>query len=493
MSHNERCKECKVRVQELLEKIDGRVITNYRIPVSTKPEDFREHPRYPVLNEIYASLQNHRGFTEFVKASYVDVDFFLPEQGLIVEFDESQHFTEPRKIALAHYPSDIGIGFSRETWMKHCDEIKAHDNDPPFRDEQRAWYDTMRDFIPEIKGFQPTVRLYSRDMKWCTLDPENANDVEQFKSCISDAQKEPFSIEVLCDSNPKLARIIISGSWEGNSNRAKSLLKKVAKKWPQKKRVDFLITPGAFVRFPWPDDFPSLKDNLFPCLESVESLRHAAQKYCHALLDERMRIQLAEHADYLTIGVDSRDTEKNNRYEVEFVALVDLKTNQYFWTGKSYPNTPQEHRLIRIADLSTHFVNLSMGKVMVLGCHDLKLFSNRGRTATRNEWRKKTQWEIDRLLEREQPEIVLQHPHTTDRSGSWISEWNELVYRFPSVKHYISAGLYYHGEDPCRSTLGDVLKNTKRGASIDFIVFSDSGVPIVITTPAQDTQKREQK
>jgi len=185
MSHNERCKECKIRVRELLEKIYGRVITNYRIPVSTKPEDLREHPRYPVLNEIYTSLQSHRGFTEFVRASYVDVDFFLPEQGIIVEFDESQHFTEPRKITISHYPSDIETGFSRETWMKHCDEIHAYDNDPPFRDEQRAWYDTLRDFIPERKGFQSTVRLYSRDMEWCTLDPEKSEDVEKFKEILA--------------------------------------------------------------------------------------------------------------------------------------------------------------------------------------------------------------------------------------------------------------------------------------------------------------------
>lgn len=182
MSHNERCKECKVRVRQLLEKIYGPVITNYRIPISTKLEDFRDHPRYPILNEIYTSLQKHRGFTEFVRASYVDVDFFLLEQKMIIEFDESQHFTEPRKIALSHYPSDLNIGYSREAWMKHCDEIRAYDNDPPYRDEQRAWYDTLRDFIPEIKGFQPTVRLYAKDMEWCRMDRENPDNVKKFKN-----------------------------------------------------------------------------------------------------------------------------------------------------------------------------------------------------------------------------------------------------------------------------------------------------------------------
>jgi hypothetical protein len=184
MSHNERCKECKIRVRELLEKIYGPVIMNYRIPLGTKPEDFREHPRYPILNEIFTSLQKHRGFTEFVRASYVDVDFFLPGQRMIVEFDESQHFTEPRKIALAHYPPDINVGFSRDAWMKHCDEIRAYDNDPSFRDEQRAWYDTLRDFLPAANGFMPTIRLYSRDMEWCTLDPKLSVDIEKFRNLL---------------------------------------------------------------------------------------------------------------------------------------------------------------------------------------------------------------------------------------------------------------------------------------------------------------------
>ncbi len=185
MSHNERCKECKVRVRDLLEKCYGPVITNYRISLPTQPEDLHDQPHYSALNEIYSALQKHRGFTEFVRASYVDVDFFVPDPGFIVEFDESQHFTEPRKLTLAHYPSDITTGFSREVWMKHCDEIHAYDNDPPFRDEQRAWYDTLRDFIPEIKGFRPTVRLYAREMEWCKFDPENPGDVMILKNLLT--------------------------------------------------------------------------------------------------------------------------------------------------------------------------------------------------------------------------------------------------------------------------------------------------------------------
>ena len=40
------------------------------------------------------------------------------------------------------------------------------------RDEQRAWYDTLRDLVPSIMGLQPTVRLYASDQVWCSLDPD---------------------------------------------------------------------------------------------------------------------------------------------------------------------------------------------------------------------------------------------------------------------------------------------------------------------------------
>lgn len=184
MSHNERCKECKVRIRELLERSYGPVVPNYRIHLGTRPDAFQDHPRQAALNEIYSALQNHRGFDEFVKAGYVDVDFFLPEQHRIVEFDESQHFTEARRLALSRYPSALALGFPRDTWMDHCDQIRARDNDPPFRDEQRAWFDTLRDFLPELKGYRPTVRLFARDMAWCSLDVNDPDDLQTFRNIV---------------------------------------------------------------------------------------------------------------------------------------------------------------------------------------------------------------------------------------------------------------------------------------------------------------------
>ena len=37
------------------------------------------------------------------------------------------------------------LGFSKDRWVALCEEIQAGDNSPIYRDEQRAFYDTVRD------------------------------------------------------------------------------------------------------------------------------------------------------------------------------------------------------------------------------------------------------------------------------------------------------------------------------------------------------------
>jgi len=84
-------------------------------------------------------------------------------------------------LALLHYPHDLLLGFDKQEWIERCRTLRKKDNDPPFRDEQRAWYDTVRDFAPIIVNLKPTVRLFSKDLIWCELNPEGPKDVELFK------------------------------------------------------------------------------------------------------------------------------------------------------------------------------------------------------------------------------------------------------------------------------------------------------------------------
>jgi hypothetical protein len=193
--HNERCPQCKKNFEILLEKLFGGIERSYRFNVGTRPEDFDETPYRERINSIYETLRQHRGFREFVKAkSLPNGDFFVPNPGFIVEFDESQHFTELRRVALELYPESLRLGYDRRRWIMLCDQIHQKDNDPPYRDEQRAWYDTLRDFLPTMRNLSstiraPTVRLFARDLVWCNLNPNRPSDVKQFQSVIESNMK----------------------------------------------------------------------------------------------------------------------------------------------------------------------------------------------------------------------------------------------------------------------------------------------------------------
>ena len=183
--HNERCQNCKKTIKELLSMIFDNVEINYDINLPSRLDGYLGTNVYEYLVPVYKALQNHRGHDTFVRARKLPrADFFIPNQNLIIEFDESQHFTRPREIALNLYPKTEGFGFSVNRWHKLCQEMKKRDNDPPYRDEQRAWYDTLRDFAPLLWKTGKTIRLYSRDLVWCSLDVNKHEDVETFKRLI---------------------------------------------------------------------------------------------------------------------------------------------------------------------------------------------------------------------------------------------------------------------------------------------------------------------
>ncbi len=188
--HDERCPECKKTIEGMLKEIYGNVESNYKFEISTNVEDYKVFPFYQKLKEILLDLHKCKGYKNFVRAPTLSrCDFFVPNPGFIVEFDESQHFTSPRKMTLEHYPEKLELGFDRKRWVVLCERINAKDNAPPYRDEQRAWYDTLRDSLPELKGFEPTVRLYSKEIQWCSLNPEKPEDIAKFRKLIENGRK----------------------------------------------------------------------------------------------------------------------------------------------------------------------------------------------------------------------------------------------------------------------------------------------------------------
>ena len=214
--HSEQCPDCKIRVHELLERIYGTCLQNHKFVWPTHFSLYEGTAIYPTLRKVVKALEAYRGFSfeDFVRTKTVrPCDFWVPNPGFIVEFDESQHFTSPRKLVLSAYPDDHPAGFSIDRWIALCKKHNARDNDPPYRDEQRAWYDTLRDIIPSLEGLQPTVRIYASDFAWCSLDPDSSNDLRQFSDIalqgVAPAQRTMVRINTHVVSSPSILRVAL--------------------------------------------------------------------------------------------------------------------------------------------------------------------------------------------------------------------------------------------------------------------------------------------
>jgi len=169
-SHSAHCRACKVRVHELLSAIYGECRVNRSFPWPTRPQDYVNTVIGTHLERIRAALGDWRGHRDFIKSAQVPpCDYVISDPPFIVEFDESQHFSRSRLITLANYPENFPLGFSRARWQELCCAIDASDDQPFDRDERRAWYDTLRDLVPTLHGFQPTVRFYAGEVAWCGL------------------------------------------------------------------------------------------------------------------------------------------------------------------------------------------------------------------------------------------------------------------------------------------------------------------------------------
>jgi hypothetical protein len=180
------CHRCKDTIFHVLEKIYGKVENRYRTKeVSVRPEDYFGTKYFKELNAIFNAMS---------RLAKVDIlgknrkhlhqsDLFIPKPGILVETDEDQHFTLARLRTLEMYPRSLKTGFDREMYMSICTELHRVDTNPPHRDPQRAWYDTVRDFMyvvnPEIR--KPTVRIIIRQHEWCTLDSESKEHIRQFR------------------------------------------------------------------------------------------------------------------------------------------------------------------------------------------------------------------------------------------------------------------------------------------------------------------------
>ena len=194
--HSGHCRRCKERVRELLVALYGECLANHSFSWSARPDNYLDKPIGETLRQIRAAMAQARGHADFIKSALVPpCDYYVPKQNLIVEFDESQHFSRPRHLALSIYPDDLTLGFSLERWKELCRQIDARDDMPVDRDERRAWYDSLRDLVPTLYGFKPTVRLYAEELRWCSLDGASIQDMEFFQQSLRDRTSTTFSTQ----------------------------------------------------------------------------------------------------------------------------------------------------------------------------------------------------------------------------------------------------------------------------------------------------------
>ncbi len=238
--------------------------------------------------------------------------------------------------------------------------------------------------------------------------------------------------------------------------------------WPQGLFLKFLVTPGGFVHAPFPTTWNGgVGWSSRP--GDLESLQNNADKVLWRILTERVLKAAHRKVEVLTIGIDVRNSNRPER--AELVAAYELASRRIFWTGKSYPTPYEERHVVQVADLKTHLLQLAGERVLVLGCHDLNMFSPRARAKqVRGSARWKRCQEMARLVGPFNPTIVLHHPHSTDSPNVWRTAWNGVIRDFPGLKAWASGIAYFNWSGYPRGDLHKVLRATQGGLpSEDFI------------------------
>ncbi|MFA7468131.1 MAG: hypothetical protein WCY82_07690 [Desulfotomaculaceae bacterium] len=154
-----------------------------------QPENFGRHFKDRI--NIYNKLGGDSSILKNLKSGRkLSPDaYFPPPLGFIFEFDELQHFTSFKRIALENYPQKLSYGFEIEKYIGYCKQYsdaalrkgpggyRKPTKEFQFnngRAAQRAFFDAFRDIQPTIFGLNPTVRIAEFELP----DSFSKSDVE---------------------------------------------------------------------------------------------------------------------------------------------------------------------------------------------------------------------------------------------------------------------------------------------------------------------------
>lgn len=280
-----------------------------------------------------------------------------------------------------------------------------------------------------------------------------------------------------------VVRIIVegrpsTGATRENINQARDMLKQAFSSGQWRSRVTFAVTPGGFIVAPFPKGWNERHRGWDSQPEHFQELVRHAQKTVSKVLTPDVLDKARNHVKFLTLGVDLKDRSGRHKTDrkprgthAELVAIIDVEQGDVpvQWTGKSYPLESQKRTLVQETCLKSHLLTkCESEKVLVLGCHDLNMFSKRARKKmSKGSEKYKRSHHMRELVEDFKPKIILHHPHSTDSPRVWATAWSgarEFLPRSHDGKHHIwASGIgYYHllGKPP-RRELCDVLDKTR--------------------------------
>ncbi|MDE2480841.1 MAG: hypothetical protein KGN02_01455 [bacterium] len=269
---------------------------------------------------------------------------------------------------------------------------------------------------------------------------------------------------------PRIARVVVNGRAAFDPERALRCLAGVARAIKRRgERFDIITTPGGFIA-----QRIEMETQLIGWEAPAAAFRAIsvnAERSLQPFLESLREVALP--ADFLTLGVDVfLPGNPEDDANAQLVATVDLASAKIVgWTGKSYPTLAEEKELVHETNLQSHLQKIGRWRCLVLGCHDLNMFSPRS-IATRDSKssRGKRADALLKLAKAFDPQVVLQHPHNTDTPNIWMGGWAGVT-RALNPKTY-SSGIAYcwprHGKNR-RASLQETLERTKHGDVVDYI------------------------
>lgn len=274
---------------------------------------------------------------------------------------------------------------------------------------------------------------------------------------------------------------------ENNFSNARTLLGRALRKsWPSGgRKVEFTVLPGGFIIDKFPAQLAdSIESGWNSRAEGFETLTKLGEECIHRVLTDDVIAGLAGRTRFLTLGIDLRhmaDAKTGKKaiknISVELVAVIKVtkrKATIVAWTGKSYPTYGQQHSLVHVIDLDTHCIRVDGLRILVLGCHDLNMFSARAWANQKSgSMRRKRCARMRSIAKKFDPTIVIQHPHQTDSSRIWQTAWSGVKKVLPSVEQGLSGIVYLpaYGCTAEREELPVVLERTKFGPQIEDVVI----------------------